>query len=333
MSRSERRLQRIGSSMLISLPVDWIKTHTLKKGDIVSVETNNDNSISIFPTDTRRETPKEVTILLPGLSTEKLLNQIYGSYLLGYDLIQIKGISPINYETREQIKSVIRKLVGLEIVDEDSFKITVQFLLDSHSMEVSKILKRMSSLIGGMHRDTISSLLKNNDTLGDLIRKRDDEVDRQYFLIVRLMRSAMMDRKLASSLNLTNIDLLDYRIAANHLESAGDHICSLASFLSSFQVDDHIAELIQNANLIIFKMHEQSVKGFIERNIDASLQVIGLYSKFNEILKLISHEYVDRKISSHKFVVSTINATSTMDKIARCWVDIADLVKPVYLKE
>ena len=319
--------------MLISLPVDWIKTHTLKKGDVVSVETNNDNSISIFPTDTRRETPKEVTILLPGLSTEKLLNQIYGSYLLGYDLIQIKGISPINYETREQIKSVIRKLVGLEIVDEDSFKITVQFLLDSHSMEVSKILKRMSSLIGGMHRDTISSLLKNNDTLGDLIRKRDDEVDRQYFLIVRLMRSAMMDRKLASSLNLTNIDLLDYRIAANHLESAGDHICSLASFLSSFQVDHHIAELIQNANLIIFKMHEQSVKGFIERNIDASLQVIGLYSKFNEILKLISHEYVDRKISSHKFVVSTINATSTMDKIARCWVDIADLVKPVYLME
>lgn len=319
--------------MLISLPVDWIKTHTLRKGDVVSVETNNDNSISIFPTDTRRETPKEVTILLPGLSTEKLLNQIYGSYLLGYDLIQLKGISPINYETREQIKSVIRKLVGLEIVDEDSFKITVQFLLDSHSMEVSKILKRMSSLIGGMHRDTISSLLKNNDTLGDLIRKRDDEVDRQYFLIVRLMRSAMMDRKLASSLNLTNIDLLDYRIAANHLESAGDHICSLASFLSSFQVDDHIAELIQNANLIIFKMHEQSVKGFIDRNIDASLQVIGLYSKFNEILKLISHEYVDRKISSHKFVVSTINATSTMDKIARCWVDIADLVKPVYLME
>jgi phosphate uptake regulator len=319
--------------MLISLPVDWIKTHTLKKGDVVSVETNNDNSISIFPTDTRRETPKEVTILLPGLSTEKLLNQIYGSYLLGYDMIQIKGISPINYETREQIKSVIRKLVGLEIVDEDSFKITVQFLLDSHSMEVSKILKRMSSLIGGMHRDTISSLLKNNDTLGDLIRKRDDEVDRQYFLIVRLMRSAMMDRKLASSLNLTNIDLLDYRIAANHIESAGDHICSLASFLSSFQVDNHIAELIQNANLIIFKMHEQSVKGFIERNIDASLQVIGLYSKFNEILKLISHEYVDRKIPSHKFVVSTINATSTMDKIARCWVDIADLVKPVYLME
>ena len=111
----------------------------------------------------------------------------------------------------------------------------------------------------------------------------------------------MMDRA-ASFLNLTNIDLLDYHNwLPNHLESAGDHICSLASFLSSFQVDNHIAELIQNANLIMFKMHEQSVKGFIERNIDASSQVIGLYSKFNETLSLISHEYVGRKISSHKF--------------------------------
>ncbi len=317
--------------MLISLPVDWVKSHTLKKGDIVSVETNNDNSISIFPSDARRGVLKEVTILLSDLSTEKLLNQIYGSYLLGYDLIQIKGKSPINYENREQIKSAIRKLVGLEIVDEDSFKITIQFLLDAHSMEVSKILKRMSSIIGGMHRDTISSLLEKNATIGDLIRKRDDEVDRQYFLIVRLMRSAMMDRKLASSLNLANIDLLDYRVAANHVESAGDHISSLAFFLASFPEDRYIVERIKDANLILSQMHEQSVKGFIERNIDASLQVIHLYSKFNEILELINHDYIGRKMSNQKFVVSTINVMSTMDKIARCWVDIADLVKPVYL--
>ena len=65
-----------------------------------------------------------------------------------------------------------------------------------------------------------------------LIASRDDEVDRQYFLLVRLIRSAMMDRKLASKLNLSNIDILDYRIAANHLESAGDYIVDFASDIS-----------------------------------------------------------------------------------------------------
>jgi phosphate uptake regulator len=331
--RAERRLQGIGSSMLVSLPSDWIRTNSLKKGDIVSIESSNDNSLNIIPRDLKKGLLKEVTIPLRDLTAERFLNQIYGSYLLGYDIIHICGKSPINYDTRERIKSAISKLVGLEIVDEDSFKITIQFLLDAHSMEVSKILKRMSSIIAGMHRDTISSLHNKNEMTSNLIRQRDDEVDRQYFLIVRLMRTAMMDRKLASSLNLSNIDLLDYRVAANHMESAGDNISSLASFMYASQEDPYIVEQIKNANLIISQMHEQSVKGFIDKDIDSSLQVIGLYSKFNKVLKIINDDYVTNRETNMKFVVSTINSTSTMDKIARCWVDIADLIKPVYLIE
>jgi phosphate uptake regulator len=331
--RSDRRLQGIGSSMLVSLPSEWIRTHSLKKGDIVSIETSNDNSLTIIPRDSKKGSLKEVTIPLQDLTADRFLNQIYGSYLLGYDVIYIHGKSPINYETRERIKSAIGKLVGLEIVDEDSFKITIQFLLDAHSMEVSKILKRMSSIVAGMHRDTLSSLYNKNEMTTNLIRQRDDEVDRQYFLIVRLMRSAMMDRKLASSLNLSNIDLLDYRIAANHMESAGDNISSLASIMYTSLEDPFIIEQIKNANLIMSQMHEQSVKGFIDKDIDSSLQVVGLYSKFNKILKIINDNYITHKGTNMEFVVSTINSTSTMDKIARCWVDIADLIKPVYLKE
>jgi phosphate uptake regulator len=331
--RSDRRLQGIGSSMLVSLPSDWIRSHSLKKGDIVTIETSNDSSVTIIPRDSKKGSPKEVTIPLRDISADRFLNQIYGSYLLGYELIHINGKSPIDYGTRERIKSAIGKLVGLEIVDEDSFKITIQFLLDAHSMEVSKILKRMSSIVAGMHRDTISSLYNKNEMTSDLIRQRDDEVDRQYFLIVRLMRSAMMDRKLASSLNLSNIDLLDYRIAANHIESAGDNISALASIVYTSQEDPFIFEQIRNANLIISQMHEQSVRGFIDKDIDSSLQVIGLYSKFNKILKIINDNYITRKGTNIEFILSAINATSTMDKIARCWVDIADLTKPVYLKE
>ena len=40
MLQSERRLQKIGSSVLMSLPAEWIKTLGLKKGDILSIENN-----------------------------------------------------------------------------------------------------------------------------------------------------------------------------------------------------------------------------------------------------------------------------------------------------
>lgn len=331
--RSDRRLQGIGSSLLVSLPSEWIRTHSLKKGDIVTIETSNDNSVTIIPSDSKKGSLKEVTIPLQDLAADRFLNQIYGSYLLGYELIHINGKSPIDYGTRERIKSAIGKLVGLEIVDEDSSKITIQFLLDAHSMEVAKILKRMSSIVAGMHRDTISSLYNKNEMTRNLIRQRDDEVDRQYFLMVRLMRSAMMDRKLATSLNLSNIDLLDYRIAANHIESAGDSISYLASIMLTTQEDPFVFEQIRNANLIISQMHEQSVRGFVNKDIDSSLQVIELYSKFSNNLKIINKNYITNKGSNMEFVLSTINSTSTMDKIALCWVDIADLIKPVHLKE
>ena len=115
----------------------------------------------------------------------------------------------------------MRNLIGLEIVDEDGLNMTIQFLFDAHSMNISKILKQMSSIVSGMHRDIVNAMKTRDSDIDLLVRGRDDEVNRQYFLIVRLIRTAMMDRRLASSLDLSNIDILDYRIAANHLENAG----------------------------------------------------------------------------------------------------------------
>ena len=43
-----RILQQIGSSILISLPNDWIKKNSLGKGNSLTIETNIDNTISIY---------------------------------------------------------------------------------------------------------------------------------------------------------------------------------------------------------------------------------------------------------------------------------------------
>ena len=58
---------------------------------------------------------------------------------------------------------------------------------------------------------------------------RDDEVDRQYFLLVRLIRSATMDQKPAGKPNLSNIDILDYRIQQPTFLRGGDYIVDLAN--------------------------------------------------------------------------------------------------------
>jgi phosphate uptake regulator len=323
-----RRLQQIGSSILVSLPSMWIKSNNLKKGSIVPLHINRDNSISIFPSqDDTAEMIKELTIPYSSVSMDMLVNQVYGGYLLGYDMITIKANLQISFEDADRIKKAIRKLAGLEIVDEDGFHITAQFLLDADALDAEKILRRMSAIVGGMYRDMVEAIkLKQNSSIRKVIIGRDDEVDRQYFLLVRLIRSAMMDQKLATKLNLSNIDILDYRIAANLLESAGDYIVDLANTidLSHIKAVDEIVD----AGFLVEKMHEKSVAGFVNKTRSESNTIFKMYDDFIKIINSIKHNVHSKNLDS---TVAVLNLIYSMDKIARCWVDVADLVKPMHL--
>jgi phosphate uptake regulator len=328
MERYARRLQQIGSSILVSLPSIWIKNNNLKKGSIVPVHINRDNSISIFPSqDDTADRTKELTIPYSSVSMDMLVNQVYGGYLLGYDMITIKASLQISFEDADRIKKAIRKLVGLEIVDEDGFHIAAQFLLDADTLDAEKILRRMSAIVAGMYRDMLEAIkLKQNSSIRKVIIGRDDEVDRQYFLLVRLIRSAMMDQKLAGKLNLSNIDILDYRIAANLLESAGDYIVDLANSidLSYIKVADKIVE----AGVLVEKMHENSVAAFVNKNRSESNAIVKMYDNFMEINNSIKNSADSKSLES---TIALLNLIYSMDKIARCWVDVADLVKPLHL--
>jgi phosphate uptake regulator len=328
MARYARRLQQIGSSILVSLPSVWIKSNNLKKGSIVPVHINRDNSISIFASeDDTADKIKELTIPYPSVSMDTLVNQVYGGYLLGYDMIRIKASLQLSFEDADRIKKAMRKLVGLEIVDEDGFLISAQFLLDADTLDAEKILRRMSAIVAGMYRDMLEAIrLKQNSSIRKVISGRDDEVDRQYFLLVRLIRSAMMDQKLAGKLNLSNIDILDYRIAANLLESAGDYIVDLTNAidLSRLKAVDEIVE----AGVLVEKMHEKSVAAFVNKNRSESNGVVKIYDNFMEVINSTKRSVDSNNLES---TVAVLNLIYSMDKIARCWVDVADLVKPVHL--
>jgi phosphate uptake regulator len=135
-----------------------------------------------------------------------------------------------------------------------------------------------------------------------------------------------MDQKLAVKLNLSNIDILDYRIAANLLESAGDYIVDLANSidLSYIKVADKIVE----AGVLVEKMHEKSVAAFVNKNRSESNAIVKMYDNFMEIKNSIKNSADSKSLES---AIALLNLIYSMDKIARCWVDVADLVKPLHL--
>ncbi len=310
-----RRIQKIGSSMLVSLPKEWIVENGLEKGSILSIDINSDNSIIIHAS--KEAKSKEIIIDYPSEHGDVISKEITGAYLLGYDLIIVKGRDAISYNDRELIKRAIERFVGLEIVDEDAYNIKAQFLLDENTLDPTKILQRMNSIINGMYKDTVRSFIDKNNSMLQIISRRDSEVNRQYFLLVRFIRSALQDLRLAERLNLSSIDILDYRIAANLFEGAGDSIVELAKILINNKLD--IPRELLDASSLIEKLQMLAVNALINNNRAYAIQVMNEYNSLNEIFDTIKKEGN----------ATILNIIYILDRIARYWSDVADLVKTV----
>lgn len=306
------------------MPIEWVEANKLKKSDEVEIETGT-NSISITPTGNSKP-PKEVVIEYPVSKQGNISADVTGAYLLGYDIIKIKGKSAISIEDRERIRGLMRRLVGMEIVDEDASNVNVQFLLDATTLSPDKILKRMSSIALGMFRDTINSLTSDDKSVLQTISSRDDEIDRQYFLLVRLIRSAMVDKKLANALNLGNIDILDYRVAANLLETAGDTVVELANSTQDLSATKTDLKKFHAVALEIENIHEKAITSFIENNRLLAIEAITLQRNYQKKISDIRTSLEPKKELSLQF----LDLVYTFEKLARCWSDVADLVKPVY---
>ena len=319
-----RRLQKIGSSLLVTLPKEWVDANNLEKSSEIEIETSQ-NSLSITANKDTRPS-KEVVISYPLPKEENIVADITGAYLLGYDIIKIKGKTSIPIEDREKIRESMRRLVGVEIVEEEASSITIQFLLDATSLNPKKILKRMSTIAIGMFNETLEGLVSEDKTNLQTMSNRDIEINRQYFLLVRLIRSTMVDRRLASVFNLENIDILDYRIAANLLEMAGDTIVELANLISKTTVSKVELKKIYNIVKDIENIYKKSIDAFIANDRLLAIDSIKLYRKLlSEISKLRSSLEQKRQIP-----IDFLDIVYMFDRIAKSWADIADLISPIY---
>ena len=310
--------------MLVSLPKEWIDANKLGKSAQVEIETTQ-NNLSIRTQQNKRPS-KEIEILYPLSEGESIVPNITGAYLLGYDIIKIISKSPISVTDRESVRASMRRLVGMEIVDEDATNISVQFLLDETSVNPQKILKRMSSIALGMFSDVVLSLKSGDQTNLETIANRDAEINRQYFLLVRLIRSTIMDSRLAIIFNLENIDILDYRIAANTLEIAGDTIVELSQSLMNSNLSKAEQKRIHDFAKDMEEIQTKSIESFISNNRTLAINTITLQKNNSEKISKIRSSLENKK----QIPLAFFDVIYMFEKILQSWSDITDLVKPSY---
>ena len=150
MTDSEYRKLQVtgGSTMIVSLPREWVKANQMKKGDVVFIEEMSSGGlhISAMQSESSKST---VTIDCCKLS-DGLVDLLIGAYLSGADIIKVVCSSNIPRKVRKDIRNFLRDTRGMEIgLDEDK-EIRILSILDPSELSFQVSINRMYILISSL---------------------------------------------------------------------------------------------------------------------------------------------------------------------------------------
>jgi phosphate uptake regulator len=318
-----RKVQRTATgTFFVCLPRSWAEHHGLKKGALVALDETGEGKLLIDPKYNTEQLPRVATLPLgPYLSRE-----IIGRYLLGFDIIRIEAKERIDFDVRNVVKATVASLIGLEIVEENYSQIVLQCLLEPSGFPPEKILRRNYAIVAGMNRDVVNSFVDGDLQRAKSVIVRDDESNRLYFLLVRILRTIIQNPSLSEKLGITLIECLDYRLAASLIEAIGDASVKIAAKtmeLNGLKPSEDIRKLLVGLQAICYDAHEQALKSFINKDIALAENVRNMNEKiknlFVDIEKVAKNQPVE-------IMPQILAASSYLRQIYEHSVDLADLV-------
>lgn len=320
-----RKIQRTQTgTFFVCLPRSWANRYGLQKGFVVSITEADDGKLLIDARYNAGQSPRTVT-LKPNLY---LSREIIGSYLLGFDIIRVEGKEHISIEMREIVKKTVSKLIGLEIVEEDFSSIILQCLLEPSGFPPEKIMRREYAIAAGMHRDVVSSFVAGELVLAKSVIARDNESNRLYFLLVRILRTIVQNPSLSQKLGASPIDCLDYRLAGSLVEAIGDEcvrIAQTAIELEGKKLDKNLCKLFLEFQAVCFESHDNALRAFLSSEMALAEKVRSMYEeieeKYSEIEEIARAQSLD-------LVPQILSVASSLRQIYGHSVDIADLAVP-----
>lgn len=323
-----RKVQRTHSgTFFVSLPKSWAERVGLEKGAVLAVSESVDGCLCLDPQHEAERKPLAIVIK----PTPYLDREIVGRYLLGYDEICIQSKNGIAAEERALVKQTSSRLVGLEIVDEDYERIVLQCLLEPAASSPETILRREYNIAASMHRDSVRAFLEGDTNLAKNVIARDVEVNRFYFLLVRILRAVIRSPESGERLKIRPIDCLDYRLCASLVETIGDRAVEIAHkalALNNTRPSREVSLLMGKFHSAIFEAHDKAMKAFLGHNVVWAEEVRDERS----IMDTMFHEMeLGTKKWPSEIVPFVLAAASSIYRIFGYSVDIADLVMPLEL--
>jgi phosphate uptake regulator len=263
---STRKLNQVRNSLYVYLPKEWCDEHSLRKHSEVLFERIQDGSLHIIPANKSRQEERKLVIGIDSKHKENLANLLVGAYIVGVGELELRFDEILNMETREDVSKWVDKLEGWGILDEKSNSVLISDLLTSDKEVIRKVLRRQFATTKYMLERTVSILGTGDASDHSHIISRDEQVDRNRYLVERLCHLVLRNPSYARTVSVSPPDALNFSLAAKHVERIADHICEALLVLAKSATADvklrnlvtSIVNLYDETNAIFFSIEKQN---------------------------------------------------------------------------
>lgn len=326
-----RRIISLGrSSLVVSLPKEWLEFHKLKKGDAVSLSVRRDGSLVLSPVFLSEKEDKHVEITVTGGEQfASLARKIIACYLNGYRSIVVKSDGILSPSQQKGIRRVARMLY-LRIMESTSKYMYLEASLDEAKVSLNMSVRRMHSVAHSMCESIIKALEEDALDVARSVYTLDDDVDHFSFFLLRVLKKAVQDPLLAEKLSVDAVDCLDYQTLVSKIEHTADCASEIARTYILLRGKDKkmaagMVALLVNLGRLSMEMYDAAVKAFFSEDLNtANLIIDEKWRELQERSLKVSGELINETDPYVGCAICSIQ--KSMEKIGEYAVDIAEIV-------
>jgi phosphate uptake regulator len=320
-----RKVQITGkSTYIISLPKNWVNVVKIKNGDSCILIPRSDGTLLINPKLNENKDVTTNTIHVESRDMETLFRKFIGSYLAGFNVIDVSSPDKLSSDIREHIRTMTTSVIGPAIIDETMTSVKIMDLLDSSDLSLMQSLKRMYLITRGMHRDAIVSLQTQDSEFAKDVESRDNEVDKFYWLIAKQYNIIMNDLFFADKMGVKPQEVLGYLLVARSIERIADHAKKLASNAKNIKANIEIISKISDTSEQIMKEFDQAINAFNRNKFDYANDVVNKTRSLGELTKNLTQEIFTLKDSAMT-IVSLAYIVDSLERTRAYVLDIAEI--------
>ncbi|MEM3068919.1 MAG: phosphate uptake regulator PhoU [Nitrososphaerales archaeon] len=328
-----RKVQRVGfSTLVVSLPRDWTKQVGLKRGDIITFKREEDGSLKITAGIEHEKKESVRCIVNADLCKEpRLLTRVItANYILGRDAIHIVWKGEPYPGHLDEIRSTVKHLTGLGIVEQTLKHVTLHNFIDPTKYSIYGMLKRNYVIFSSMLAACIQALVERKDDLAREVLRMEDEIDQLYWLVVRQIHLASQDKVIAKKIGVEDyMNLLGDRIVAKDLEEMADYSEGIAKEVikilgSGYRLTDGISKGIKKLSDSVQSISDRVMEAFFTRDVEKANRIIEEVEAFDEFEKNLVENMLAR-IEDLEVAISLRSIVRSLGQITRYCGMIAEV--------